>query len=298
MVNETQLTILFADVCGSTKLYDTIGDVKARETIARCVSIMTAATERNKGTLIKTIGDEVMVTFPTADDACTAASEMQEEITENLVVDGRNIEIRIGFHHGPALLDKGDVFGDAVNVAARMAGQAKAGQIITTSSSVKEFGPLWEDAVRQIDRAVVKGKKDEIDLYEVLWQREDVTRMASVGFGSSTTELRGRLMLEYKGNSIEVGEDRPTVVMGRADQSDLVVKHNLVSRMHARIEFRKGNFFLTDQSINGTFVHIDGGEDRFVRRDNVQLTGTGVIGLGQALDDKEPEAILFKYEAG
>lgn len=296
MVNETQLAILFADVCGSTRLYDTIGDVKARETIARCVSIMTAATERNNGTLIKTIGDEVMVTFPSVDDACQAASEMQEEITENLVVDGRDIEIRTGFHFGPALLDKGDVFGDAVNVAARMAGQAKAGQILTTAATVEKFGPLWEDAVRQIDRAQVKGKKDEIDVYEVLWQREDVTRMATVGFGSPSTEQRARLMVEYQGQRIEVGEDRPVIVMGRADQNDLVVKHNLISRMHARIEFRKGNFILTDQSINGTFVNLGDGDERFVRRDNVQLRGKGVIGLGQALAADAPEAICFKYE--
>lgn len=295
MANEKQLAIMFADVCGSTKLYETIGDVKARETIARCISLMTEATVRNRGTLIKTIGDEVMVTFDNVDDAAQAASEMQENITDGLVVDGRNIQIRVGFHFGPALLDKGDVFGDAVNVAARMAGQAKAGQVLTTSASVERLGPLWEDSVRQIDRAAVKGKKDEIDVFELLWQREDVTRMATVSWGAQDTVQKCRLILEYQGKTIEVNEDRPTVVMGRADQNDLVVKHNLISRLHARVEYRKGNFILTDQSINGTYVIGADGQENFVRRDNVPIRGKGVIGLGQALDAGSPDAIRFTY---
>ncbi|HEX7030582.1 MAG TPA: adenylate/guanylate cyclase domain-containing protein [Gammaproteobacteria bacterium] len=295
MANEKQLAIMFADVCGSTKLYETIGDFKARETIARCISLMTEATERNRGTLIKTIGDEVMVTFETVDDAAQAGSEMQESITDGLVVDGRDIQIRVGFHFGPALLDKGDVFGDAVNVAARMAGQAKAGQILTTSASIERLGPLWEDSVRQIDRASLKGKKDEIDVYELLWQREDVTRMATVSWGSSEATPKVKLVLEYQGKTIEVDEDRPTVVMGRADQNDLVVKHNLISRLHARVEFRKGNFILTDQSINGTYVVAADGQENFVRRDNVPIRGKGVIGLGQALDAGSPDAIRFTF---
>lgn len=295
MATDKQLAILFADVCGSTRLYETIGDVKARETIARCINIMTEATERNNGTLIKTIGDEVMVTFESVDDAAQAASDMQENITDGLVVDGRAIAIRVGFHFGPTILDKGDVFGDAVNVAARMAGQAKAGQVLTTSSTVPQLGPLWEDSVRQIDRAAVKGKKDEIEIYELLWQREDVTRMATVGFGSPTVQ-KCKLVLEYQGQTIEVNEDRPTVVMGRADQNDLVVKHNLISRLHARVEFRKGNFILTDQSINGTYVTGADGQENFIRRDNVPIRGKGVIGLGQALDAGSPDAIRFTFE--
>lgn len=294
MANDKQLAILFADVCGSTKLYETIGDAKARETIARCINIMTEATERNSGRLIKTIGDEVMVTFDAVDDAAQAGSEMQENITDGLMVDGRQIQIRVGFHFGPTILDKGDVFGDAVNTAARMAGQAKAGQILTTSSTVALLGPLWEDSVRQIDRAAVKGKKDEIEIYELLWQREDVTRMATVGW-SAAPEQKCKLVLEYQGQVIEVSEDRPTVVMGRADQNDLVVKHNLISRLHARVEFRKGNFILTDQSINGTFVTAADGQENFLRRDNVPIRGKGVIGLGQALDAGSPDAILFTY---
>lgn len=295
MATDKQLTILFADVCGSTRLYETIGDAKARDTVARCINLMTEATERNRGTLIKTIGDEVMVTFRNVDDATQAAAEMQENITEGLIVDGRDIQIRVGFHVGPAILDKGDVFGDAVNVAGRMAGQAKAGQILTTAATVSQLGPLWEDSVRQIDRAAVKGKKDEIDVFEIIWQREDMTRMATAGWNAEPATQKCKLLLEYQGQTIEVSESHPMVVMGRADQNDLVVKHNLISRLHARVEYRKGNFILTDQSINGTYVVAADGQENFIRRDNVPIRGRGVIGLGQALDAGSQDAIRFTF---
>lgn len=292
MATDTELAILFADVCGSTRLYDTIGDAKARDTIAECISLMTQATERHNGRLIKTIGDEVMTTFENVDDAAHAASEMQESITQDLVVDGRNIEIRTGFHFGPAIIEKDDVFGDAVNIAARMAGQAKAGQILTTSSTVARLSDIFE--TRQIDRAHVKGKRNEIDVCEIIWQREDVTRMVASQSWTRPAEST-RLVLEYRDQKIEVGEKRAAIVMGRSDQNDLVIKHNLVSRMHARIEYRRGNFILIDQSINGTYIVMSDGKETLVRRDNVPIRGKGVIGLGQPLDEGSPEAIHFTY---
>ena len=121
---EEQLAVLFADVSGSTQMYETLGDVRARAIVARCVADMTAATRRHGGALIKTIGDEVMTTFPNAADAAEAACEMQETITGQMV-EGRPLAIRIGFHFGPVLSEETDVFGDAVNLAARLANEAK-----------------------------------------------------------------------------------------------------------------------------------------------------------------------------
>ena len=80
MSNDTELAILFADVVGSTRLYEVLGDQRARDMVLTCIDIMRAATERNRGTVIKTIGDEVMATFPTADDALNAAGQMQQDI--------------------------------------------------------------------------------------------------------------------------------------------------------------------------------------------------------------------------
>ena len=297
MVKETKLTILFADVCGSTKLYETMGDTTARDTVGNCVAIMREETERQSGRVVKTIGDEAMSVFESPDAAADAASAMQERISNSMVVQGRSIQIRTGFHFGPVIVEAdGDVYGDAVNTAARMAGQAKAGQILTTAGTVAHLSPAWQASTRQIDRAVVKGKRDEIDMMELIWQREDVTRMATSWTASVGPKNKARLLLRYRDQQAEISESNPSVVMGRAEDNDLVVKHTLISRLHARVEYRKGNFVLVDQSINGTYVRTAEGEELFVRRDNYPIKGAGIIALGQRLPPESPDAISFHSE--
>ena len=297
MVKETKLTILFADVCGSTKLYETMGDTTARDTVGNCVAIMREETERQSGRVVKTIGDEAMSVFESPDSAADAASAMQERISNSMVVQGRSIQIRTGFHFGPVIVEAdGDVYGDAVNTAARMAGQAKAGQILTTAGTVAHLSPAWQASTRQIDRAVVKGKRDEIDMMELIWQREDVTRMATSWTAGVGPKSKARLLLRYRDQQAEISESNPTIVMGRAEDNDLVVKHTLISRLHARVEYRKGNFVLVDQSINGTYVRTAEGEELFVRRDNYPIKGTGIIALGQRLPPESPDAISFHSE--
>lgn len=293
MKQETRLAILFADVCGSTKLYDTLGDVKARSTVARCIQLMTEATENEGGTLIKTIGDEVMSTFKSADDAAAAATEMQESISGSLVVDGRPIAIRVGFHMGPVLCEGGDVFGDAVNLAARMTGQAKAGQILTTAPTVELMTAIWKASTRQIDRAAVRGKRDQIDVYEVTWQGEETTRMVTPAWAVAATECTARLKLKLGDRRVEVNDDVPQVTLGRAEQNDLVVVGDLISRLHARVEYRNGRFILTDLSTNGTYIVDKGGTQTFVRRDSHDLKGSGLIGLGKMPRAQSPEAVRY-----
>jgi hypothetical protein len=117
MAKDIELAILFADVVGSTKLYEQMGDEKARDMVAICIDIMRTATEQHNGTVIKTMGDEVMSTFPTVDDALNAAGQMQQAILAHpeLKVDGQPVSIRIGCHFGPVVLENRDIFGAAVH---------------------------------------------------------------------------------------------------------------------------------------------------------------------------------------
>jgi hypothetical protein len=258
---------------------------------------MREETERQSGRVVKTIGDEAMSVFESPDAAADAASAMQERISNSMVVEGRSIQIRTGFHFGPVIVEAdGDVYGDAVNTAARMAGQAKAGQILTTAGTVAQLSPVWQASTRQIDRAVVKGKRDEIDMMELIWQRENVTRMATSWTSSVGPRSNSRLLLRYRDQEAEISESNPSVVMGRAEENDLVIKHTLISRMHAKVEYRKGNFVLVDQSINGTYVRTAEGEELFVRRDNYPIKGAGIIALGQRLPPESPDAISFHSE--
>ena len=297
--NTTNLAILFADISGSTRLYEILGDVAARTKVADCLEMLTVVITRHHGTVIKTIGDEIMCTFPSAEQAATAACEMhellEEEITEQTAAGPISLTIRVGMHFGPAILEAGDVFGDAVNVAARMAAMAKGSQIITTQSAIDEMSPIMRAmraSTRFIDRAPVKGKKETMDIFEVLWQQEDVTRM-STGVISQPSTLPARMRLTYHDDSVLMDSDVAQVVIGRSQSADLTVDETLASRQHVRIERRRGKFFIIDQSTNGTYVHRDSDES-FLRREEMPLSGDGMISLGRSFSENPQEVVHFK----
>jgi hypothetical protein len=177
-----------------------------------------------------------------------------------------------------------------------MTSQAKAGQIVTTAATVAQLPPEWRAVVRQIDVATIKGQGSEVALYEVMWQPDDATSMLP----QISLEARraARLRLRFQDREVVVDEDRPNVVMGRAEENDLVVKGNLISRLHARVEISRNKFVLVDQSTNGTFIQIAGGEESFLRRDSMQIKGEGMIGLGRTPEADSPLTIRFSCEEG
>jgi hypothetical protein len=182
-----------------------------------------------------------------------------------------------------------------------MTSQAKAGQIMITSAMVERLAPEWQSAVRQIDVATLKGKTSEDELYEVLWQKEDATSMLpaiALGAALSSREKQRsrRLRLRFQGQEIVVDESRANIAIGRAEENDIVVKGNLISRLHAKIELARNKFQLIDQSTNGTFVTTREGEEAFVRRDSMQLKGEGMIGFGRVPETNSSLTIRYVCE--
>jgi adenylate cyclase len=299
MPSETEVAVLFADVVGSTELYEALGDIQARDTIAHCLEAMKSATEQHGGRVIKTIGDEVMSTFPTADDALNAAREMQIAISRGTLAPAKGVPlaIRVGCDFGPVVPDERDVFGSTVHTANRMTSQAKASQIVTTSDMVEHLSAEWRASVRQIDLAHVKGKSGEIALYEVLWQKEDITSMLpTISWSDEKKKVTARMRLRYQGEEVLVDAKHPQATIGRSEDTSLVIKGNLISRLHCRVEMSRDRFLLVDQSTNGTFVITRQGEELFVRRDSIQLVGEGVIGLGRVVQPGSAQAIHFIQE--
>ena len=299
MSTESQVAVLFADVVGSTRLYEVLGDHAARDMIVTSVGLMRDATERNRGSVIKTIGDEILAIFPTATDAVNAAAEMQHDIGAHpaLRVQGQHIAIRIGCHFGPVVLENRDIFGATVHTANRMTAQAKAGQIILTADAVGRLSPEWRAVTRQIDVTPVRGHTEEFELFEVVWQQEDATRMLpSIEMEARTGHRPKRVRLSYLGREYVVGDGKDSLTLGRAEENDIVVKGGLISRIHARVEMGRNKVLLVDQSTNGSFVTTQDGKEAFVRRDSVALQGTGLIGLGHLPEQNSPDAIRYAVE--
>src|SRR5216117_3687838 len=145
-----QTTVLFADVSGSTQLYETEGDVAALDAIGLCIGRLSQAAESTGGRVLKTMGDEVMVLFPTADAAANGALEMHAAVATLPPVNGTKLGVRIGFHCGPVIQRDNDVFGDTVNLAARLVDQAQKGQIVTWRETVQQLSPALRATSRRL----------------------------------------------------------------------------------------------------------------------------------------------------
>jgi adenylate cyclase len=291
------LTVLFADISRSTQLYEILGDLPAQKLVADCLSLLSEVTVKYQGNVIKTIGDEVMCTFPDAELAAKAAKAMHRTLDEMPVSQGQGMSapnIRVGLHLGQVILEGDDVFGDAVNVAARMVALAKARQILTTEKTVLALSREAQTSVRRIDTTMLKGKREELDIYEVIWEQQDVTVMMQDPLAATT--LKARLKLRLSDHTLELDRNSPIATMGRHRDNDLVVDDILASRTHARIEYRRGRFILLDKSTNGTYLHAQGEESVCLRRDEHPLQGSGVIGLGRPLDADSPLAIHYSCE--
>jgi len=287
------LAILFADVAGSTRLYERRGNAIAQHIIGVCLGFLRDVVCRSHGVVIKEIGDEVMCTFPLADDAAFAAEEMQRTVLQASAFgkfENEQVRIRVGFHFGPVVCEEKDVFGDAVNVAARVVAQAKAQQILTTRDTMERLAEARRANARLIDKLIVKGKSEEMELHELLWDIENLTVMQ----GGPMTEggcMTARVTLLDK--ELFLDARHPILRLGRGEENDFVLADTLASRLHARLELRKGKVILVDQSLNGTYVRIEDEPEIHIRRDEQVLRSRGVISLGRPTPGPEEFRIMF-----
>ncbi len=292
----TSQTILFADIAGSTRLYEKLGDKLARNMVAACFEIMNAVVRAYQGHMVKTIGDGVMGCFASPDAATHAAVGMQEAVSTDGRLAPENVRLHIGFHHGPVIEADNDLYGDAVNVAARMAAQAKAGQIITSRHTLGMLDPKLCATARMVDHARVKGKSDLIEIFEIAWgQPEELTMMGTLTNEMVNTAARQRVLmtLDLQDQHVSIDHEHPAVTLGRDQSNRLVVDNPKVSRLHARVEVRKDKFILIDRSTNGTYVYPEGQEMLLLHRDEVTLDGEGFFSLGQAVNPDSPLAIRY-----
>jgi hypothetical protein len=224
-----------------------------------------------------------------------AAVMMQSRVTsETKKDDGIPVSIRIGCHYGPVVQEQNDIFGAAVHTANRMTSQAKAKQIVISGFTVEKMSPELRKQTRQIDVATVRGRLDEVALYELVWQPEEATSMLPTIEWENQVRRASKLLLNFRDTTVEVSDQRKSINMGRADDNDLVVKGNLISRIHAKIEMRRGKFVLIDQSTNGTFMQNIQGQEKFLRRDSAELDSEGTIGLGRVEEPGSSLAIYYK----
>jgi class 3 adenylate cyclase len=285
-----QLAVLFADISGSAKLYETLGDSEALATVERCLAIIKQVCSDTGGRVVKTIGDEVMAVFPGADGAARAATEMQARISAQKTSRGTPLAIHVGFHFGPVLEDGNDVFGDTVTVAARLSNLARGGQVFTSKETVATLPPAVRARTRDHQAQSVKGKQQDVGLFELVWQETEDELTAL----STRVELRPSfLKLKHGDQELELSDTRASLSIGRDPQNDLVIGDRKASRMHARIERRRDKFVIIDHSSNGTYVTMGNEPEIALRREELVLRGQGRVSFGHAYQDDPSETLGY-----
>ncbi len=292
--HQSEQAVLFADVSGSTRLYELLGDKRAFTAINGCLSILRQLTSAHQGRVVKNIGDEIMAVFPSALHATQAACEMQMLIDSQPSIDDVRVAIRIGFHFGLVLENEmdGDVFGDTVNVAARLAELAQAQQIMTTEATVLLLPPILRASTRRFSKVAIKGKTDDVAVSEVLWQSsEEMTMM--VGNTFALPDIEPCLHLSHQGKKWVVDTEHPLFTIGRDEQADMMVADKRASRMHARIERRREKFVFVDLSSNGSYILVKGETEIQLRREEFVLRESGFISLGHLYQADPSQVIEF-----
>lgn len=301
MTRETiNCVVMFADVAGSTAMYENMGDDLARERISKSLNTLISVTKRHAGNLVKTIGDEILVYFTDVDMAVYAASSIQETMEDDRSPETIGVSIRIGMQYGSAILEDNDIFGDTVNVAARIASMASARQVLCT----KEMAFMVQNIelvnnMRPFDRIRVKGRKEALDIYIFAWEDDgDITNMATAS--SFTNPARHQqaqnLKLTYNNERRNIPVETASYVLGRGKDCELVIQGDLISRYHSKIEHRRGKFIITDQSTNGTFIKTQAGQEIFLRREELTLVGAGYISLGKKVDQTDENLVQYFCE--
>jgi class 3 adenylate cyclase len=296
---EESLAVLFADIVDSTKLYDTIGDELAKKTIFSGIKLMTDIVEQYHGRLVKTIGDEIMTVFPAPDHAVRAAIFMQKMLSEtDLTGSGSEgtLAIRVGIHAGPVIHESGDVFGNTVNIAARIIKQCKPRQILASQQVLNGIDPDDPVDSRFIDRMNLKGIHDPFEIHEIIRADERSDGLTAM-FDDTEADLEmpavSSMKFSWGGKEVVLGLDKRSASMGRSPDNDITILQDGVSRLHAKIEFNRNKFTLADLSINGTFVVGKDGAVTKLKRDETVLGDEGMIGLGRAPEAGSPATITF-----
>ena len=286
--------VLFADIARSTQIYEQLGDRLAQKLVDECISRLSETTRRNRGEVIKTIGDEVMCTFQHPDDAIRAAVEMNRAVDRPSGQDNPQIpsvQVAIGMHCGPVIRTGGDVFGDTVNVAARIAKLAKPRQILLTDPVSQSIEKASIESIRHVDTDTIRGKSGQMRIAEYLWEPKDATVLLKRS--ALPESARAGLELSWGRHLITVDSQQPAVSLGRQSHNELILNYERISRSHARIEHRRGRFYLVDHSSNGTYIQRPGEEVVFIKRDETQLSGSGIISLGRIATPGSPGAVHF-----
>jgi len=278
-------TVVFADLVGSTGIFERLGDQTAGRFVTQLTAALSRTFEMHRGRVVKLLGDGLFVVFPHESDAVAACVEIQSRLFEKPVYPGSlgtPVQMQMGIESGEVVEIDGDCYGDAVNTAARLADLAGAEQILTTQRVRAALPDGLRGSLRSLGPIYLRGKVEAAELFRVDWRPErddDATVMGVSMF--RTAPAGGELQISAAGQTLRVQPQGERLSLGRSTTAHLSINDARVSRIHATVEWRGGHYVLSDVSSFGTWVYVGNQpEPVILRRTECYLVGQGHIALG------------------
>jgi adenylate cyclase len=305
MTRVVERTVLFADLRGSTSMYETLGNTDATAVVTQSVALLARIVVNHAGRVVKTLGDGLMAMFTTPGAAVAASDEMHESLERigapgdrGLATHARAVplKLQVGLAHGEVVEMSGDVFGDAVNVAARLIDHAGDNETLVTSTVLEGLDDVGQARFRSLDRMQLRGRVEPVHVYllEAARRFGDTAATAFGDIAAPSPEPEGIRLVWLDQNRIYAGTSLP-LILGRSPQATYIIDDTRVSRSHARIVWHGGTFQLTDLSYNGTYVRFDHDPEIIgLRRGSCTLHGNGTIGLGAPPSDPASPCVRFE----
>jgi hypothetical protein len=228
--------------------------------------------------VVKRIGGRLMLLASSADTAARSAVAMQVA-AGGFPTEESKLGLGVGFHYGPVIQRDADVFGDTVNLAARLVEQAARGQILLAADTAERVGSLYRRSIRRLYAVQLKGIGEELSLCEMVWRADEPATFYP--FDAASEPTRAKLKLKYRGNKLVLRRITEVMTIGRDPGCGLVIDDEHASRHHCTIQRRHANFVLADKSTNGTFVTVEGEEEAVLHREEITLRKSGWISFGQ-----------------
>jgi adenylate cyclase len=291
-------TVVFADLVGSTGIFERLGDETAGRFVTQLTTALSKSFEQHNGRVVKLLGDGLFVVFPAEADAVTACIAIQKRLTERPLYPGglsQPVQMHMGIEAGEVVEIEGDCYGDAVNSAARLSDLAAAEQILTTQRVRDALPAATQAMLRSLGPMYLRGKNEATEVFRIDWQPEQENDATVMGVSMfKPPSQQGHLEITVANQTVKLEPRGDRLSLGRSPTASLFVNDSRVSRVHATVEWRGGQYVLSDVSSFGTWVYMGNQAQPLVlRRTECYLVGNGQFALG--CDRESEDAPLASF---
>lgn len=302
MTQIAERTVMFADLRGSTALFESLGNAEATSVVTHCVAALGRAVVAAQGRVVKTLGDGLMALFEQPTQAAAAAAQMHD-LLDSMVMRGqergasaglRALRLQVALARGEIVEMGGDAFGDAINVAARLLDHAGDNETLITVDVLIGLPLEQRTRYRSLDRLTLRGRVEPVQVHVLGGRRGSDLAQTQFGDAPPSVDEPDGLRLHWQHSERRFSSHDLPIIVGRSPQASFCVDDNRVSRSHCRIDWHGGSLQLTDLSFNGTYVRFADGEIVSLRRGSCTLHGSGTIGLGGSPLDRSSACIGFE----